>query len=209
MSKTDKFLVDSATFYISAADPKGLPQVQGRELCVMGRSNVGKSSLINMILQRKGLAKTSRTPGRTRMVNYFDVSMRRTGGQPQGFMVVDLPGYGFAKISKSEKARLKRLLDGYLVAEARASAALQLVDGRQGATENDQEVYSNLAAAGLPIVIAATKIDKIPKAKRVLVKNQISLTLNNAPVVLTSSLKLIGRDALWQALWPVLFGGPV
>lgn len=131
----------------------GLP-----EIAFVGRSNVGKSSLMNRLLGRKGLARTSSTPGRTQSVNYFLVDRR--------FYFVDLPGYGWAKASKEDRRRWAALMDRYLGQTGARSLLVQLIDGKVGATDLDCQASEYVRSLGHSPVVVATKIDKVPQSRR-------------------------------------------
>jgi len=211
MSESTKpVVIDKAEFLISIGEPREIPPPEGIEICVAGRSNVGKSSLINFLLSRHRMAHVSRTPGRTRLLNFFNIEARmyppgsQPGGERVAFTLVDLPGYGFAKMAKGERRRVGSLLDAYLGAGARCSGALLLVDGRHPVPAADREVFHGLGAQGCPVVVVATKCDAVAKAKRVNTRRQISKALDDVTVVLTSSRKSEGRELVWQAVWPWL-----
>ncbi len=150
--------IDTAEFALAAHRKvdfvvDGLPQV-----AFVGRSNVGKSSLMNSLLKRKGLARTSNTPGRTRSVNYFLINRK--------FYFVDLPGYGYAKASKTDRRSWARLVEGYL-AEAPANLdVLQLIDGKVGVTALDLQAYEYLREFGIEPQVVVTKIDKVRRTKQ-------------------------------------------
>jgi len=151
-----------AEFVISASDPRGFPRPELPELAFAGRSNVGKSSLLNALVGVPGLARTSNTPGRTRLVNWFRVEPPQ--GTPVAF--VDLPGYGYAKVSKTERAAWRPLVEAYLERRAVLRAVLVLVDARRGGEEEEKDLLDFLAAADIPARVVLTKADKLPKAKR-------------------------------------------
>ncbi len=151
-----------AEFMVSASDPRGFPRPELPELAFAGRSNVGKSSLINALVGVPGLARTSNTPGRTRLVNWFRVDPPK--GPPVAF--VDLPGYGYAKVSKSERAAWQPLVEAYLGRGPVLRGVLLLVDARRGGEAEEKELIDYLASAGLPVQVVLTKSDKLAKAKR-------------------------------------------
>ena len=128
------------------------------ELAVIGRSNVGKSSLINAFLGRRALARTSQSPGKTQACNVYDVDGR--------FYLLDLPGYGYAKVSKAQRAAYRRLLDGIVATRPRLAGALWLVDVRHPPSRDDHAMQATLAAAGTPILLVITKADKVARGKR-------------------------------------------
>jgi GTP-binding protein len=126
------------------------------EVAFAGRSNVGKSSLINRLVNRKKLARVSNTPGRTREINFFRVN--------DDFVLVDLPGYGYAKISKETRAAWRPLIEGYLRGSPQLRGIVQLLDARHDPTRDDLEMLEFLAALEVPTIIVATKTDKLPRA---------------------------------------------
>lgn len=142
-------------FVGSFANVEDLPATEA-ELAVVGRSNVGKSSLINAIANRKKLAKTSKTPGATRLVNGYEV-----GPEGSRRWLVDLPGYGFAKVSKAEQRRWATMIDAYLTERAALVAVVLLIDGEVGPTPLDLQTVEWLAHLGHDMVYVATKIDKV------------------------------------------------
>lgn len=139
-------------FELSAGRADQLPRATLPEIVFSGRSNVGKSSLINKLVNRKSLARVSATPGKTATINFFRMDECR---------LVDLPGYGYAKVSKSEKDRWARLVEGYFAAGRKIALVVQLVDMRHEPTQDDVDMINFLIDAGLPIVVALTKADKL------------------------------------------------
>ena len=150
--------IKKAQFVKSIVNMKGHPGGEYPEIAVAGKSNVGKSSLINYMCGNKKLAKTSGTPGKTRLVNFFLIN--------DNFYFVDLPGYGFAKVAKSEQESWGRMIEGYLAETRHLKAMLILLDIRHQPTANDMMMFDWAAQYGLPVICAATKADKIAKSKR-------------------------------------------
>ena len=144
-----------ATFVTSVASDKNFLKTDKPIIAICGKSNVGKSSLINMLAGQKKLAKTSVTPGRTRLINYFDFG---------AFMLADLPGYGFAKVSKEEKKKWGELLEKFLSTED-ITLVLSLVDIRHDPTSDDKMMINYLYHYALPFTLIATKADKLGKTK--------------------------------------------
>jgi GTP-binding protein len=158
----------SASFTQGAPDVARLLAPVLPEIAFAGRSNVGKSSLMNALVQRKALVRTSSTPGCTRQINVFTVTLK--GGR--SLCLVDLPGYGYARVSKSERRSWGPMLEGYLRERAALRAVVVIVDVRRGIEEDDAQLIDFLGAArapgeGIPsVIVVATKMDKLPRAKR-------------------------------------------
>ena len=147
--------ITKAEFITSVASIDKFYKTDKPIIAIAGKSNVGKSSLINMLANRKKLAKTSVTPGRTRLINYFDFGE---------FVLADLPGYGYAKVSKEEKKKWARLLETFLAKE-KITLLISLVDIRHNPTEDDKMMVNYLYHYAIPFVLVATKADKIGKSK--------------------------------------------
>jgi len=170
------------------------------EVALMGRSNVGKSSLLNLLVGRRKLAYTSRTPGRTQQINFFSIDKR--------FFLVDLPGYGYAKVSKQARAAWTRLIERYLREREPLAGVVLLVDSRHGPTDLDMAAIRLLASVRPRVVIALTKVDKVRQrelhastvaAERALEANDLAAT-----VVPTSAAARRGRRELWRAIEELL-----
>jgi GTP-binding protein len=191
--------ISSAEFLRSAMAPAHYPRQLYPEVAFAGRSNVGKSSLINTLLHRKGLAKTSGTPGKTQAINFFLINQR--------FMLVDLPGYGYAKVPRALQAGWQGMVESYLQQRETLRAMVHIVDFRHAPTDQDQQLRAWLLLQGIPIVTVATKTDKITRSKRALHIQTIRRTLTMAPdetLVLFSSLNREGRQTLWNCLEALL-----
>lgn len=147
----------SAKFIISAEKLSQCPSFNMPEFPLLGRSNVGKSSFINALANHKKLAKTSNTPGKTRLINFFNFSDK--------FMIADLPGYGYAKVSKEAQNRWQKYLEEYLLKREEISSLIQLVDGRHEIQKNDYQMREWVMAYDLPIITVVTKMDYVPKNK--------------------------------------------
>lgn len=150
--------IDTAEFACAAHEPgqfirDGLPQV-----VFVGRSNVGKSSLLNRLLGRRDLARTSSRPGRTRAVHYYRVNRR--------FYFVDLPGYGYARVAQRDRAMWAELIDGYLRSAPRALQAVLVADAKIGGSDLDREALDYLEGLGVPALVAATKVDRLSRSQR-------------------------------------------
>ncbi|MDG1126080.1 MAG: ribosome biogenesis GTP-binding protein YihA/YsxC, partial [Hellea sp.] len=181
------------TFMLSAVSLDTLPSARLPEICFAGRSNVGKSSLINALTNRKGLARASNTPGRTRELNYFNIDER--------LFVVDLPGYGYAKASKSDIAKWTKLTREFLFGRASLRRVFLLIDSRHGTKESDIELMNMLDETAVTYQIVLTKIDKIKKNEIDKVHIKTSALIAKRPaaypnIILTSSEKKSGLDEL-------------
>jgi GTP-binding protein len=191
--------VETAEFIRSAHGSGDFLRDGRPEIAFVGRSNVGKSSLMNRLLGRKGLARTSSTPGRTRAVNYFSVNRR--------FYFVDLPGYGYAKAGRGERREWAQAVEGYLHQALSRLAVVLLVDGKVGATPLDVQAYEYLSGLGVAVVVAATKIDKVPRGRRAAALGGIRRALGLAepvPLVAVSAESGEGLKELWGAIAPHL-----
>ena len=186
--------IESAEF-IRSAHGSGDYLRDGRpEIAFVGRSNVGKSSLLNRLLGRKGLARTSQTPGRTQAVNYFLVNRR--------FYFVDLPGYGYAKAGKEARREWAARVEGYFREEP-PDAVVLLVDGKVGATPLDVQAYEYLSSLGVALIVAATKVDKVSRGKWASSVKEVRKTLGleeEVPVIPVSSHSGDGIKELWGAV---------
>ena len=172
-----------------------LPKSDLPEICFSGRSNVGKSSLINKVLGRKALARVSSTPGKTVTVNFY---------KAENVRLVDLPGYGYAKVDYSEKERWAELMEGYFNSERNIKLVLQLVDMRHKATDYDISMLSFLKEMEIPFAVVLTKCDKLNKtefAKRLSdFKTEIGEDLNAVDIIPFSALKNIGTEDVKNAI---------
>ena len=148
----------NANFIISAEKLSQCPDFSLPEFPLLGRSNVGKSSFINALANNKKLAKTSNTPGKTRLINFFNFA--------DTFTIADLPGYGYAKVSKSEKERWSGLIEGYLEADRNLRLVFMLIDMRHAPTKDDVQMVNYLIDTEMPFVIVLTKADKLNKSER-------------------------------------------
>lgn len=179
-----------ASFKAAYGTSKQLPPSTLPEVSFAGRSNVGKSSLLNKLMYRKGLAKVSSTPGKTATINFYDVD---------GYDFVDLPGYGYAKVSKKELGRWSELIEGYFNQDRNFALVVSLIDIRHEPSTLDRHMVGFLIEAGFPFAIALTKADKLSKQQankqRAMIERELALP-EGTPVVLTSSAKGTGVDEL-------------
>jgi GTP-binding protein len=163
------------------------------EIAVVGRSNVGKSSLLNALAGRKGLANVSKTPGRTQLLNVY-----RAGPPDRGAQVIDCPGYGYAAVSKGTRAAWQQMIEGYLTGSDPLAMVVLLVDGEVGPTKLDLQVLDWLRAEGLPHTVVATKHDKVRSAQRERRKRDVAAAcdLERGDVVWVSATTGVGIDRL-------------
>ena len=193
------FTLKSVEFVTSVYDLKRRPQERLPEIAVAGRSNVGKSSLLNCLFQRRKLAHTSKTPGKTKSINYYLVNNQ--------FYLVDLPGYGYAKAPKSMQKQWADLMAEYLEDNPDLKGAVQLIDSRHGITPIDHQMIAYFQAINLPFAIAATKIDKLSSTKISQIKPDISRQLPGMHpdnIIPFSSKTRKGKDQLWNAIHQLL-----
>jgi GTP-binding protein len=185
--------VTSARFETAAGQPGQEPPPGLPEIAIAGRSNVGKSSFINALLARRGLARTSGTPGRTRQLNFFVVNER--------FRIADLPGYGFAVGPEREREAWGPLVETYLRDRATLAGVVVLLDARRGLGGEEIELLAFLAEHGRPALLVATKIDKLGRGAATTMLRKLAGTAGEAvPVVGFSAKSGDGRDAVWRHL---------
>jgi len=197
----------SADFARTATHPKDWPPGPTPEIALVGRSNVGKSSMLNALTRRKGLARVSRTPGRTRALQFFDVSFRPTASaRSRPLRLCDLPGYGYAKVSKAERDRWATMIEEYLRGRDVLQAVVLIVDARHSPAESDRDAAAFLRHAGRHLVVAATKIDKLPRTRRGAALKDVerALGLGHGEAVPFSAVEGTGTEALWARLAAIL-----
>ncbi|MCK4747726.1 MAG: YihA family ribosome biogenesis GTP-binding protein, partial [Bacteroidales bacterium] len=183
--------ITKAEFIVSSSNVTQCPKDQIPEYAFIGRSNVGKSSLINMLVERKKLAKTSSTPGKTRLINHFKIN--------DEWYLADLPGYGYAKVSKKDRESFARMIEQYALQRSNLVCFFVLVDARIPPQQLDLDFIEWLGDSNLPFVIVYTKIDKVTqkeKSKNLqLLKAELSETWEELPLIFeTSAVKGTGRD---------------
>lgn len=188
-------LVKNPKFEISAVSPKQYPKNGLPEIVLVGKSNVGKSSFVNTMINRKKLARTSSEPGKTRQINFYDIN--------QIFYFVDLPGYGYSKMSKAEQSRVGNFIEEYLSTSKNIALIIFLIDIRHLPSENDRLMYDYVVRSGRPFIILANKADKIAITK---VENSVE-DLQNALNPLHdfvflpfSSERKIYSDNVWKQI---------
>ena len=190
--------LNNTNLRISAGLPRQFPTDPMVQIAFSGRSNAGKSSLINSLLGRKSLARVSSAPGKTITVNFYDVDKK--------LFLVDLPGYGFAKRNPADKEKWSTLTDGYFTANPNfdlVKLVLQLVDSRIGPTADDEMMLQYLNQCGIPFVVIATKCDKLNATERKkseeLLKGHPDIP-TDTPILFYSALKNVGRQELWSLI---------
>ena len=192
------------SFYVkSAVDPADYPASAYPEYAFAGRSNVGKSSLINLLTAHHGLAKTSGTPGKTRLLNFFLIRYKIDDREETGFMqFTDLPGYGFAEVSQKEQERWRVMVNKYFEQRTQLKGIFVLVDIRHEADKKDVQMLEMLRLREIDHCVIATKADKIPKTKHKKVLETLAkgLGLGKEPIIAVSSLKNTGFDAIAKYL---------
>lgn len=187
--------IKQAEFVISAVLARQYPEDNRNEIAFVGRSNVGKSSLINTLVNRRKLVKVSRTPGKTKLVNFFIIN--------DEFYFVDLPGYGYAKVSKSEKKNWGKVIERYLTGRNQLKKVVLLVDCRHKPNEDDIIMYNWIKHYKYNILIVATKIDKLKKVELreniKMIRDEFKLTSEDQ-LLTFSSLKTLGKEELLDAI---------
>ena len=192
--------IKQSKFLISVANSGKLPEYDAPEIAIAGKSNVGKSSLINFLVNNKKMAKTSSTPGRTRLLNYFEIN----NGE---FNIVDLPGYGFAKAPKSEIAKWGEMIEGYFQKSDKLKNVFVLVDSRHEPSQDDIQLVSYFIYYQIPFTIIATKTDKLSRAQINKSKKLIDDTfrIGTENVIMTSSEKKTGKEEILNRIEQVLY----
>lgn len=191
--------VTRAEIVISAVGPAQYPQDALPEVAFVGRSNVGKSSLINCLINRKKLVRTSATPGKTQTLNFYLIN--------KSFYFVDLPGYGYAKVPKRVKRKWGKMIEHYLMEREHMKGIVHVIDLRHPPSDDDVNMYRWLKHYAIPTVVVATKADKVPRGKRPEHANKIHAKLaarrDEMPVIFSAQTGE-GKSALWRRLAPLL-----
>jgi len=215
--------ITGINFHSSSVNLKGCPATDLPEFSFVGRSNVGKSSLINMLTGRKGIAKVSGTPGKTRTINHFLVTsegtLNRSGGEiregtsfkPVNWFLVDLPGYGYARLSKTEREKLDGMVRGYLKGRRSLLCTYLLIDSRHEPQQVDLDFINWMGEEGIPFVILFTKTDKLSKTRLLQNLDQYRKTLSESwdemPLIIpTSAENMTGREEVLTQIDSVLAG---
>jgi GTP-binding protein len=193
----------TAEFLTSATQSSQFPQGGLPEIAFAGRSNVGKSSLLNAVLGRKGLARVSQTPGRTRLLNFFRVTTSRgSQGRAAEFLCVDLPGYGYAKVSKAVHEQWGPMIEEYIRGRRSLRGLVVLTDVRRG-EEEERQLIRWVGGLGMAVLCVATKIDKLPRGQRAEALRMLEDFLG-MPVLGCSATTGEGKDALWGGIQTLL-----
>ena len=188
-------LVKNPKFEISAVRPNQYPSSGLPEIVLVGKSNVGKSSFVNTMINRKKLARTSSEPGKTRQINFYNID--------DTFYFVDLPGYGYSKMSKKEQEQVGKFIEEYLFNRKEISLIIFLVDIRHSPTANDRLMYNYIISSGLPCIILANKADKIAITKVGGITKDLQKQLNPIGDITTlpfSSERKIYKDKVWEII---------
>lgn len=185
--------VNDVELVMSAVDPKQYPTTGYPEIGFLGRSNVGKSSLTNVLINRKDYAHTSGQPGKTQTLNFYRVN--------DALYFVDVPGYGYAKVSKSEREKWAQMIETYLTQREQLRGVVNLIDGRHAPSDYDIQMRDWLDYYGIPVLYVATKVDKIPKSKRKkqeqILRKGLELE-DDEPLVMFSAKTKVGADQVWD-----------
>ena len=193
-------LVKNPKFEISAVSPKQYPKNNLPEVVLVGKSNVGKSSFVNTMINRKKLARTSSEPGKTRQINFYNID--------DNFYFVDLPGYGYSKMSKKEQAQVGKFIEEYLFSRKEISLIIFLIDIRHAPSANDKLMYNYIISSGLPCLILANKADKIAVTKVDQAVLDLQKQINPIGDITTlpfSSERKIYKDEVWKVIEQYVF----
>jgi len=190
-----KMKVHNVEMVISAVRPDQYPEDGLPEFALAGRSNVGKSSFINRMIGRKALARISSKPGKTQTLNFYKIE--------EQLFFVDVPGYGYAKVSKTEREAWGKMIERYITGRNELKAVVQIVDLRHPPTADDRMMYDFLKHYNIPCIVIATKADKIPKGKwdkhKKIVKETLDMDKND-PLIVFSSEKGLGFEEAWRTI---------
>lgn len=185
----------NADILLSAANKSHYPQDDIPEVALAGRSNVGKSSFINTLLNRKNLARTSGKPGKTQLLNFFNVDDK--------LRLVDVPGYGYARVSKKEREKWGRMIEEYLTSRENLKAVVSLVDFRHEPSADDVQMYEFLKYYDIPVILVATKADKIPRGKwnkhESMIKKKLDFDTSDSFIIFSSVTKE-GLEKSWDEI---------
>ena len=190
----------NADILLSATNKSHYPQDDIPEVALAGRSNVGKSSFINTILNRKNLARTSGKPGKTQLLNFFNIDDK--------LRFVDVPGYGYARVSKKEREKWGKMIEEYLTSRENLRAVVSLVDLRHEPSADDVQMYEFLKYYEIPVILVATKADKIPRGKwnkhESMIKKKLDFDKTDTFIIF-SSVNKTGVEEAWDAIFDYSF----
>ena len=190
----------NADIFLSAANKSHYPQDDIPEVALAGRSNVGKSSFINTMLNRKNLARTSGKPGKTQLLNFFNIDDQ--------LRFVDVPGYGYARVSKKEREKWGKMIEEYLTTRKNLKAVISLVDLRHEPSADDVQMYEFLKYYEIPVILVATKADKIPRGKwnkhESMIKKKLDFDKSDTFIIF-SSVNKAGVEESWSAIFKKIF----
>ena len=195
-----KINTHNADILLSAANKSHYPQDDIPEVALAGRSNVGKSSFINTMLNRKNLARTSGKPGKTQLLNFFNIDDQ--------LRFVDVPGYGYARVSKKEREKWGKMIEEYLTTRKNLKAVISLVDLRHEPSADDVQMYEFLKYYEIPVILVATKADKIPRGKwnkhESMIKKKLDFDKSDTFIIF-SSVNKAGVEESWSAIFQKTF----
>lgn len=202
MMEKERVVITQGRYVASAVRKDQYPEKELTEIVFIGRSNVGKSSLINSLTRVKNLARVSSQPGKTQTINFYEVGLKVDGGERQEFYLVDLPGYGYARTGKASRKLWAKFIEEYLLHSPRLSFVCQLIDIRHEPMASDVEMFQWLVKNGLPVLLIATKSDKVGKSQQ---QKQIAaikraVGVPEVSVLPYSSLKNEGRSFLLDVM---------
>ena len=190
----------NADILLSAANKSHYPQDDIPEVALAGRSNVGKSSFINTMLNRKNLARTSGKPGKTQLLNFFNIDDQ--------LRFIDVPGYGYARVSKKEREKWGKMIEEYLTTRKNLKAVISLVDLRHEPSADDVQMYEFLKYYEIPVILVATKADKIPRGKwnkhESMIKKKLDFDKSDTFIIF-SSVNKAGVEESWSAIFKKIF----
>ncbi len=191
------YKIYNADFLCSAVNLKSYPSQGPPEIVFAGRSNVGKSSLINCLINRKKIARVSNTPGRTQQINFFSINK-------DTMRLVDLPGYGFSRVPYNIKSMWNKIIETYILTRETLAVVVIVVDIRHNIRDSDLNLINWLTIKRIPIIVVATKSDKLSNNEIILNTNLIQNTIkqfNNVDIFSFSSIKKTKRDIFWKKIW--------
>lgn len=194
--------IRDAHIVVTAVGPAGFPSDGLPEVAFLGRSNAGKSSLLNALAGRRQLARVSSAPGKTRALHFFHIERLDDADRVRTVLFVDLPGYGFARVAKTERAAWQRLVESYLTARAPLRAAVLIQDLRREVSDDERDLVAWLAERGVPVLVALAKSDKLKAGARGLRLRALRADygLDESRVLATSAQTKLGIEALWTAI---------